>query len=412
MVQLVFSVLSLLALGSAQRLTEFTKRDATGDSKCTTYMCISAVVNGSTVEYTLAGTGKRTPGWMGMGFGTQMSNAPMVIMWGNSDGSVTLSQRQAPAEVMPTVAASPPRVATKSTTLSTTSGNAAFVYTIPANTDTKQSLIFAFGAQNPGSSDAAATLLQHLDEGLIQLDLTKSLTSTSTTSTGGAAPTGGSSSSSTTDTGGATDDIPLTPYQRMIVAHAIFSVVGFALLLPIGALVARYLRTFSPSWFTAHWIAQFGISGPVILIGIVLGFKAAGNVEYKILDPHKKTGIVLIALYVAQCILGAVIHWVKPRNATSRPPQNYFHAILGLIIIALSMYQIRTGYNQEWPNFTGLGKVPSGVNILWMVWVVVLPVLYAIGLAFLPKQYRQENGARKGNRYRGENDDGDQYHDQ
>ncbi|KAJ7019216.1 hypothetical protein C8F04DRAFT_1214393 [Mycena alexandri] len=298
-------------------------------------------------------------------------------MWANSNGAVTLSQRQAPGEVMPTVAASPPRVATLSTTLSTSSGNAAFVYTIPVSNFTsirptrtpRQSLIFAFGTQNPGSSDT--------------------LTSTSTTSAGGAA---------STDTGGATDDIPLTPYQRMVVAHAILSVVGFALLLPLGALVARYLRTFSPSWFTVHWIAQFGISGPVIIVGIVLGFKASGNIGYKILDPHKvgKPGIVLLALYVAQCIFGAVIHWVKPKNATSRPLQNYLHAILGLTIIGLSMYQIRTGYSQEWPNFTGLGKVPSGVNILWMVWVVVLPVLYAIGLAFLPKQYRQENAARKG----------------
>lgn len=40
-----------------------------------------------------------------------MANTPMVIMWPNSDGSTTLSQRQASAEVMPTVVASPPRVA-------------------------------------------------------------------------------------------------------------------------------------------------------------------------------------------------------------------------------------------------------------------------------------------------------------
>ncbi len=52
------------------------------------------------------------------GFGSQMANTPMVIMWINSDGTATLSQRKAPSEVMPTVDSSPPRTATMATKLS------------------------------------------------------------------------------------------------------------------------------------------------------------------------------------------------------------------------------------------------------------------------------------------------------
>jgi hypothetical protein len=52
------------------------------------------------------------------GFGNTMANSPMVIMWPNSDGTITLSQRLASSEVMPTVVSSPPRVATLSTSLS------------------------------------------------------------------------------------------------------------------------------------------------------------------------------------------------------------------------------------------------------------------------------------------------------
>lgn len=127
-----------------------------------------------------------------------------------------------------------------------------------ANGDTKQSLIYAFSDSNPGSKDESATLLQHLESAPFTLDLTKSL---SASSTGANSPsqTGSSGSDSDTPSGGATDDIPLTHYQRMIVAHAIFCVIGFALLLPVGVLLARYLRTFSPSWYTGHWIAQFGL---------------------------------------------------------------------------------------------------------------------------------------------------------
>ncbi|KAJ7782508.1 hypothetical protein DFH07DRAFT_790896 [Mycena maculata] len=396
-----------LALASASSIphksTEISRRDATGDYKCVgSNMCIGAVLNGSTVQYTLTGTGVRTVGWMGMGFGSQMSNTPMVIMWGNSDGSVTLSQRQAPSEIQPTLVSDPPRVATLSTTLSTTSGNSAFVYTIPANGATTQNLIYGFGTTNPDSSDPSATLQQHVDYGFVVLDLSQSLTGSTTAGTTAAAS---STSTSTSKSGysnsgsassGPTDDIPLTPYQRMVVAHAIFCVVGFALLLPAGALLARYLRTFTPTWYTGHWIAQFAIAGPAILIGIVLGFQASGSIGAKILDKHKECGIILFALYLVQCGLGAFIHYVKPKNSTRRPPQNYFHAVLGLTIIALSMYQIRTGYNEEWPNFTGLGTVPEGIHTVWLLWSILLPVLYAAGLWFLPKQYKQEDAHRKG----------------
>ncbi|KAJ6567832.1 hypothetical protein B0H10DRAFT_1830301 [Mycena sp. CBHHK59/15] len=375
------------------------------------YMCIAAVVNGSTVQYTLSGTGRRTPGWMGMGFGSTMANTPMVIMWGNSDGLITLSQRQAISEIQPSVVASPPRVATLSTALSTTSGNAAFVFTIPANSDTTQKLIFGFGTANPGDSSTGANLQQHLDYGSFTLDLTAALTATSTGT--GTAATSTSTSSSGDSSSGPTDDIPLTPYQRMIIAHAVFCVVGFALLLPTGVLVARYLRTFTPTWYTGHWIAQFGIAGPSIIIGVVLGFEAAGKIGSKIFDDHKasplspclclcltppqKNGVILFALYLTQCVVGAVIHWVKPKNAKGRPPQNYLHAIFGLAIIGFGMYQIRSGYREEWPNYTALGSVPSVVNTLWMCGVsCLLPLLYAGGLTLLRKQYRQEDAYRKG----------------
>ena len=51
------------------------------------------------------------------GFGKQMAGTPMVIMWPNSDGTVTLSQRKAPYETQPTLDSNPPRVATLSKSL-------------------------------------------------------------------------------------------------------------------------------------------------------------------------------------------------------------------------------------------------------------------------------------------------------
>jgi hypothetical protein len=76
-------------------------------------------------------------------------------------------------------------------------------------------------------------------------------------------------------------------------------------------------------------------------------------------------------LYIVQCILGAVIHFVKRRGATRRPPQNYLHAILGLSLIGIAMYQVHLGYNREWEMSTGREPLPKGVDILFYVWVAV-----------------------------------------
>jgi len=43
-----------------------------------------------------------------------MANAAMVILWPNPDGIITISQRTAGGEIMPTVDNNPPRVATLS----------------------------------------------------------------------------------------------------------------------------------------------------------------------------------------------------------------------------------------------------------------------------------------------------------
>lgn len=331
--------------------------------------------------------GRRTLGWMGMGFGRAMANTPMVIMWEN-DGRVVLSQRTAPREVMPTVDSNPPRVATFAESASSLAGdNSKFAFTIPANSDTKQTVIYAYGTDAPGSSAVDATLRQHYDYGVLTLNLGGA---TPTSTGAGSAPTGN------TPANDDSDEIPLLAYERMIVAHAIFMVIGFLLLLPAGALVARYLRTFTPTWFKSHWIVQFLISGPTILAGFALGVgsvSSAGASHFT--DSHKKFGLVIFILYLVQLALGAIIHFVKSATRTRRPPQNYVHAVLGLLIIALSMIQIHDGYSEEWGKTTGRDAFPNYVGILFYVWIALITVAYFGGLALLPKQFKQENQPKR-----------------
>lgn len=87
--------------------------------------------------------------------------------------------------------------------------------------------------------------------------------------------------------------------------------------------------------------------------------------------PPKKLGLALFIIYLVQCSLGGIIHSIKPRNSTGRPPQNYVHAVLGLLLIAIALYQVYYGFKYEWPRTTGRGPVWSGASPLFFVWLAV-----------------------------------------
>jgi membrane associated rhomboid family serine protease len=92
--------------------------------------------------------------------------------------------------------------------------------------------------------------------------------------------------------------------------------------------------------------------------------------QYLILS-NQRYGVAIFILYLLQCGLGAIIHWVKASDRTRRPLQNYFHAIFGLLIIALAFYQVHSGYKVEWTKATGRDELSNGVNIFFFIWLAV-----------------------------------------
>lgn len=122
-------------------------------------------------------------------------------------------------------------------------------------------LIYAMGSTNPGSSAVDARLIQHVDNGVIRIDLSKSISSSGTTSS-----SDGSGESTATPVSTSSLDDPFLPYQRIIIAHAVMCGLGFLIFLPLGALLARYMRTFvaGPIWFRSHAILQFAIGKTTI----------------------------------------------------------------------------------------------------------------------------------------------------
>lgn len=131
-----------------------------------------------------------------------------------------------------------------------------------ANSDTNQDIIWAFGTTNPKSNKKDANLIQHVDQGTFQLNLQGSKgflnpinpSQGSGSGSGSGSGTDGSNSNPTVPSGGG---IPFQPYEKKIIAHAFFAGFGYLILLPIGSLVARWLRLLLPTkWLTAHAAIQ------------------------------------------------------------------------------------------------------------------------------------------------------------
>ncbi|KAJ3720595.1 hypothetical protein FB446DRAFT_648078 [Lentinula raphanica] len=194
---------------------------------------------------------------------------------------------------------------------------------------------------------------------------------------------------------------PLQPLEIMAKNHAILATTGFLILLPVGVLIARYARTFTPIWFPVHFVVQLFLSGPVIFAAWYYGWKTSNVLGLgHFLDPHQKMGLVLLILYVVQLFLGLFTHFIKlrsPFGPGTRPPQNYFHVFLGLVILILAAEQVHYGLYIEWAFATGgLHVVPMAAKRAWIALIVIFWVFYLVGLALVPKQFSQESRARNG----------------
>lgn len=75
----------------------------------------------------------------------------------------------------------------------------------------------------------------------------------------------------------------------------------------------------------------------------------------------------------AQVLIGASLHWIKPRliKTPGRGIYNYLHVAVGLAAIAVGFAAVYTGMRFEWPNYLETGDIGVG----WIAgWAVVVGV--------------------------------------
>ncbi|KZP07372.1 hypothetical protein FIBSPDRAFT_1053000 [Athelia psychrophila] len=247
-----------------------------------------------------------------------------------------------------------------------------FVYTVSSiSTKPAQLVVWALASALPSGASPDAKLMQHIDSGICTLDLT--LPSNSTTPT-------------TTSAGD-----PAHKRYMKIINHGILCTVGI-LGPPRSAGSSRGGQTFTTYWFAGHAVVQAMLNGLIIVAGIALGVMPSMKARRRVWMMCTRSAR-LPAPFVPSGRLHHPFLQIQDRHPSARVelrarrPRAADHHPRPLAS--------KDGYIHEYPEWT-MDKVPRGVNRLWILWVVLIPVVDFAGLALVPRQFKQDGAAKAG----------------
>jgi hypothetical protein len=142
--------------------------------------------------------------------------------------------------------------------------------------------------------------------------------------------------------------------------HGIIMFIAWGLILPFGAIWARYTRDLPDDiWFKVHRIFQYG-GFAISLGGIILGYYMVGPAQFKFLA-HSIIGTVILFFSASQ----VVVAFFRPHKqagepvTTARKAFEIFHHWNGRGLLALAVAQIYLG-------IAAIGYIKS---IPWVIWL-------------------------------------------
>lgn len=125
--------------------------------------------------------------------------------------------------------------------------------------------------------------------------------------------------------------------------HGLLNAISWGFLLPLGAIIARYLKSFtsSPTWFYLHVACQ--ITGYALgTAGWATGLKLGSQSKGVTYTTHRSVGIALFAIATSQ--LTALFLRPKPDHKY-RYLWNALHHTAGYAVIVLGVFNVFTGIN-------------------------------------------------------------------
>lgn len=118
------------------------------------------------------------------------------------------------------------------------------------------------------------------------------------------------------------------------------NIVGWGILLPVGAIIARYCRLWDPTWFYLH--VTFQVLGFILIVaGLILGTNLYGRLKgLSGISRHRALGIFIFVLACLQ-ILAIVLR--PKKDAKLRRYWNWYHSWVGRIALLLAAVNILVG---------------------------------------------------------------------
>eukprot|EP01018_Ginkgo_biloba_P007678 Gb_30013 [translate_table: standard] len=167
------------------------------------------------------------------------------------------------------------------------------------------------------------------------------------------------------------------PHHTLKNRHGVLNVVGWGILLPIGAMIARYLRSFKhadPAWFYLHAFCQ--TSGYILgVAGSAIGLKLGSYSKGIVFSQHRNIGISLFIVGTLQVL--ALLLRPKKRHKF-RKYWNVYHHTIGYAVIVLSVVNIFKGFDilkpeDKWKRayigvISSLGGIAVALEI--MSWII------------------------------------------
>ncbi|XP_068661773.1 cytochrome b561 and DOMON domain-containing protein At3g07570-like [Aristolochia californica] len=152
-------------------------------------------------------------------------------------------------------------------------------------------------------------------------------------------------------------------YTTLRRSHGILAMLGWGILLPIGASIARYFKQWDPAWFYSHSSVQ-GVGFVLGLIAIILGFSLEDKISASV-GTHKAIGISILVLGCLQVM--AIL--MRPDKASKlRNYWNWYHYIVGRVLIAFAIANVFYGISL---GEDGSASWNAGYGVVLAIWFVI-----------------------------------------
>jgi Cytochrome domain of cellobiose dehydrogenase len=339
--------------------------------------------------------------WLGLGQGTQMAGANMLIMYASGSNNVTVSPRLGEGQFEPQFNSDAQITVLEGSGIDS-HGN--LIANIRCDTclswsggsmdptDSSSSWMWAIKSGSPlDSTSTSATITQHDTESLFGLNLQQGTGGSSsnpfiqTSSSGTSASASGTASSVATGTSASTPSPTVVvtgpaatsgsssgsfsiPVNSTRATHAAVMSVVFILFFPLFALTL-YLPTAKRVRYVHAPLQVFSII--LLLVGLGTGVKLGKSIE--ILDGyHQVIGYIVVAVMIGfQPALGIYQHLYYHKTG-GRSALGVFHQWLGRTVIVVGIVNGGLGFMQSGP--VGSTYVPRYAVVLYSI--VALAVLF------------------------------------